>query len=300
MDLLQIQRLVYLETMAALGKIALVMIIILSSFVLSSYANENRRFATDRESHGQTIQRYMVSHFTTTADGFAGNNADFHGSFVSQYWTCGLPQLSGSMEANQEALGLHHNLFKDSTASILKTVQGATRHKVGRSAQSSLMADNGKDHPIEHNVKVHDIGMEQTLFFSFSGLNWQSTCSSIPTAPLISLNAALIVVAVYTVATALFCRVVTKTEDHFVIISALFTCMGVWVGSNGPSNTNESLDLEFVLLAILPWCIAIPLCLQYFIQIRRGLHHRSAVGPCICTEKRYCSHNIMKMESQAG
>jgi hypothetical protein len=286
--------------MVALGKIALVMIIILSSFGLSSYANENSRFATERESHGQTIQRYMVSHFTTTTNAFAGDNADFHGSLVSQYWTCGLPQLSGSMEANQEALRLHHNLFNDSTPPILKTVEGATRHKVGRSAQSSLMADKGKDHPIEHNVKVHDIGMEQIFFFSVSGLNWQSTCSLIPTTPLITLNAALIVVPVYTVAIALFCRVVTKTRDHFVIISALFTCMGVWVGSNGPSNTNESLDLEFVLLAILPWCIAIPLCLQYFIQIRRGFHHQSAVGACICTEKRYYSLNIMKTESQAG
>tara|TARA_R110002003_G_scaffold214_31_gene16289 strand:+ start:13214 stop:14080 length:867 start_codon:yes stop_codon:yes gene_type:complete len=288
--------------MVAVGKMALLMVIILSSFALSNYAHQNRQFATDRESHGQTIQRFMVSHLAKSPNASPEDNADFHGSFVSQYWTCGLPQLTGSMEANQEALRLHHmgNLFNNSTPSILQTIHRAPRYKVGRNPQLSLMGENGKDHPIEHNVKVHDIGMEQIFFFSVSGLNWQSTCSLIPTTPLISLNAALLIVPVYSVTIALFCRVVTKTKDQFVIISALFTCMGVWVGSNGPSNTNERLDLEFVLLAILPWCIAIPLCLQYFIQIRRGLHHRSAVGPCICTEKRYCSHNIMKMESQAG
>ncbi|KAH7089600.1 hypothetical protein FB567DRAFT_521099 [Paraphoma chrysanthemicola] len=258
----------------AAGKVALLFVVLLSSIMLSIYAHQRRHNTLDQDYNGHIIQDCGSSGLWASAHKLHAGTADQSEANLNIHWKCGRPTLP-KQYMRSECVMLHRER-NDDFAKHGATSAGTKSPRVHQChATSNYLMYFGQANSIEHQGKMPGEYAFRPISTAISGEICLLTSYTSSVISIITLEVAIAWVVAFTIAAVLLARTSRAVMNHNIVLSALFTGMGIWLSSLAFVDNNRYFDLEFALLAIFPWCIGAPICIQAFVQDGSYMNQRT-------------------------
>lgn len=237
----------------ALLKLGFLIAMILSAIIISGYANQNRpRFVP----LGRFVSIQMPSS-AFLAVSKAASTFDYNNSFDlqtdNQVYRCGIPHLETYAKVPEQDWSLTTERIGVDPPSIYSS----SNHQGSRQTTpiSSLVIFNSRNWISPPTIQLKS-----------NGSSWSSTCYRVSTTGSPGLEVAVPSVVAFAFSAAGFHKLHGDFSNRLTIFNAILQTITIWFSIGG--------DLEYTLLAILPWCIMVPILVKMMI-CNRGICKRT-------------------------